>query len=104
MSVATSRPKVPTADLHELAHVERLLRADGRADDPAVTVGSSGAKIRWDTWEPNEHARGSLTAAVATEVAGLATWGLATVHDPLVEDDVATSLLTVVHDSGGDSR
>lgn len=91
------RSPLPTADLHELAAIERLLRRDTRCASPTVEVGTNGARIGWETAEYNAHARGSLTASVACEIAHSAAWGLSTVHDPMDDDGTVQSLLTVVH-------
>lgn len=96
--MSTTAAPVPIGDLHELADVERLLRLDTRADDPTVQVGGSGARISWESWAPNEHARGSLTASVVNEIAATDAWGVATIHDPLEMGDRVTSMLTVVYD------
>lgn len=93
-----SRPSLPVDDLHELAHIERLLRKDTRAHKPAVSVCRSGARIRWDTWAFNGHARGSLLASVVLELAATDSWGVATIHDPLERRDQVSSMLTVVYD------
>ena len=89
----------PTSEhLHELAEIERLLRADMLASDPRVHVGGSGARISWASSELNEHGRGSLTAAMCSEIALSSSWGLATVHDPLDSNEGVVSMLTVVYD------
>ena len=97
-SGARRRTDPPTDYLHELAHLERLLRADARATDPRVRIGDSGAGISWASWDLNEHARGSLTAAVCAEIARSSYWGLATVHDPHQTDEGTLSRLTLVRD------
>lgn len=86
-------------ELHELAEVERLLRLDSRAFEPKVDVGASAARISWESWTLNEHARGSLTASVVNELAATDAWGVATIHDPMErpDDDMVVSLLSVVH-------
>jgi len=95
---ARRRTDATTDHLHELAEIERLLRADTRATDPLVHIGRSGARISWASWELNSHARGSLTAAVCSEVARSSSWGLSTVHDPHETDDGTFSMLTLVYD------
>ena len=97
-SGARRRTDATTDHLHELADIERLLRADARATDPHVRVGDSGAGISWASWDLNEHARGSLTAAVCSEIARSSSWGLATVHDPHETDEGTLSRLTLVRD------
>lgn len=91
------RADQPTDHLHELAHVERLLRADTRAGEPHVDVGPGGARITFRTAPYNSHTRGSLTATVCNEVAVTDAWGVATIHDPHRGDDGTTSMLTVVY-------
>ena len=95
---ARRRTDAPTDHLRELAEVERLLRKDTRATDPRVHVGGSGARISWTSWDLNEHARGSLTAAVCSEIALSSSWGLATVHDTHETDEGTLSMLTLVRD------
>jgi hypothetical protein len=101
-SGARRRTDPPIDHLHELADIERLLRADARATDPRVRVGDSGAGISWASWDLNEHARGSLTAAVCAEIAHSSSWGLATVHDPHDTDEGTLSRLTLVRDTEAD--
>lgn len=91
----------PTEHLHELAHVERLLRADTRPIDPIVRVDRSGARITFETWPINSHTRGSLTAAVVNEIAATDAWGVATIHDPHRGEENVQSMLTVVYDGEG---
>lgn len=93
------RADLPTAHLHEVAAIERLLRRDTRCDDVRVGVDASGARIWYRTPPYNEHARGSLTAAVANEIAATAAWGLSTIHDPQrnVDRQATESLLTVLY-------
>lgn len=91
------RADQPTAHLHELAHVERLLRADTRAGEPHVDVGPGGARISFRTAPFNSHTRGSLTASVVNEIAHTGAWGVSTIHDPHRDDDGTTSMLTVVY-------
>lgn len=92
-----SRPDLPAGHLQEMARVERLLRDDERAEDPVARVGQQGAKVSWESWELNEHARGSLTATVANEIAATEAWGLSTIHDPVERDGRVTSMLSVVY-------
>jgi len=106
---ATQRPQGrghAPVDLHELADIERRLRRDTRTANPRVEIDREGARIYYDTGRLNEHARGSLTASVAAEVAHSEAWGLATIHDPFELDDGATveSMLTVLHDSSEGGR
>jgi hypothetical protein len=100
---ATQRPtgrSLPTAALHELAHVERLLRRDTRCENARIEVGREGARVYYDTGRLNEHARGSLTASVVSEIVHTDAWGLATVHDPFdLGDEInVETMLTVVYD------
>lgn len=88
---------LPIAHLHELAAIERLLRRDTRAFESHVDVGSSGARIWFRSPPYNPHARGSLTAALANEIAHTDAWGLSTIHDPQRVDGETQSLLTVVY-------
>jgi hypothetical protein len=97
-SGARRRTDATTDHLHELADIERLLRADARATDPRVRIGDSGAGISWASAGVYEHARGSLTAAVCAEIARSSRWGLATVHDPHDIDEGTLSRLTLIHD------
>jgi hypothetical protein len=96
-SGARRRTDPPTDHLHELAEIERLLRADARASDPRVRIGDSGAGISWASGS-YEHARGKLTAAVCAEIARSSRWSLATVHDPHETDEGTLSRLTLVRD------
>lgn len=99
MSATTQQyADVPAEHLHELAHVERLLRADDRATEPVVTVTGNACRISWDSWSLNEHARGSLTASAAAQIAHTDAWGLSTIHDPFEHGDAVESMLTVVYD------
>ncbi|MFC6723638.1 hypothetical protein ACFQE1_04390 [Halobium palmae] len=91
------RADQPTEHLQELAHVERLLRADTRATDPTVAVGPSAARISFESARHNAHARGSLTASVVNEIAHSEAWGVATVHDPHPDETGVESMLTVVY-------
>lgn len=92
------RPDAPADHLHELAEIERLLRVDTRAEDTIVDVGQNGARIHYRTRPYNEHARGSLTASVANEIAATGAWGLSTIHDPhRNEKGWTNSMLTVVY-------
>lgn len=93
-----SRSDLPAEDLHELGEIERLLRRDTRSQAPTVEVGNNGARLSWETEELNAHARGSVTAAVASEVAHTDAWGLSTVHDPMEDGQAVVSLLTLVYD------
>lgn len=92
------RTDATTDHLHELAHIERLLRADFHATDPRVHVTGGGARISWTSWDHNSHARGTLTAAVCSEIARSSGWGLATVHDPQGDGEETLSMLTLIHD------
>ena len=88
-----------TEHLRELAEIERLLREDARATDVQVHVGPSGAHLSWTSLDLNIHSRGSLTAAVCSEIVLSESWGIACVHDPQEEtDEGAVSALTVVYD------
>lgn len=92
------RDDQPAEHLHGIAHVERLLRDDGRAAAPHVDIDASGARLSFRSAEFHPHARGSLTADVCSEIAATDAWGLATVHDPMVrEDGSVISMLTVVY-------
>lgn len=91
------RADQPTGDLHELAHVERLLRADERANQPVVDVGPGGARVSFRTAPFNSHTRGSITATVVNEIAHTSAWGVSTIHDPHETDVGTTSMLTVVY-------
>ena len=97
-SGARRRTDATTDHLHELADIERLLRADARATEPRVYVSGSGAHISWVSWDLNSHARGSLTASVCSEIARSSRWGLATVHDPQGTGEGTLSRLTLVRD------
>jgi hypothetical protein len=98
------RADLPTAALAEIAHVERLLRADARAVEPVVDVGDTGARLSFRTAEHNAHARGSLTADAVNEVVATDAWGVATIHDPVEREDGAViSTLTVVYAPETDS-
>lgn len=89
---------LPVDHLHELAHIERLLRLDDRSLDPTVYISGDGVRISWDTYEHNSHARGSLTASVTNEIASTEAWGLSTVHDPQeLDSGLVSSILTVLY-------
>lgn len=93
------RADQPIDHLQELAAIERLLRRDTRAGESHVDVDSSGARIWFRTAPYNQHARGSLTASLANEIAATDAWGLSTIHDVQRVDDGARtqSLLTLVY-------
>lgn len=95
----TNRDDVDVDHLHELAHVERLLRKTD-VQDVLVQVGGSGARISFTTNPFDEHYRGSKKAALANELAATSAWGLATIHDDFedAEGGKTDSMLTVLYD------
>jgi len=106
---ATARPDgrdLPVDDLQDLAKIERLLRRDTRAHNPRIDIGREGARIAFESSRLNQHARGSLTASVVSEVVHTAAWGLATVYDPFGVDDSPNveTMLMVLHDPPEERR
>lgn len=84
-----------------------MLRNDPRCSNVKFRVGENGGKIYWDTLKFNEHTRGSLTAAICSEIALSNEWGLATVHDPMKSHDdnpIIHSLLSLVYERVGDGE
>lgn len=97
------RIDVTTDAVHELAHVERQLRADERVAGCELHITGDSARVYYDTSEFNESSRGTITAKICTVIAQSAGWDLMTVHDPLEIDDshLVSSALTIA--AGGDN-
>lgn len=84
----SDEPTPDRAALHELANLERNLRdSSTHGVDVSTDPNARSARIYFDTWETNEHHRGSLTASLVTAIAETDAWGLTTVHDPLERDN-----------------
>ncbi|MFW6434822.1 MAG: hypothetical protein ACOCY1_00430 [Halovenus sp.] len=84
MSIA-KRADVVEGD-HELALLERDLR-ESRAIDCEVRAADTGARVWFDTWEPNPATRGEITASVCSKIAQSEHWELVRVHDPMERED-----------------
>jgi len=69
------------AAAHELATVEQYLRAREFVSDVEMTAHDSSARVYFDTWEPNEHSRGTTKAAVVTQLVESDHWRPVTIHD-----------------------
>ena len=97
MSVATQRHD----DVHELALVERELVWSSVEGHEVLVGDGGGARIWFDTWEPNPAFRGDILAGICTEIATSEHWELVRVHDPLERDEgMVRSGVTIRRDPG----
>jgi len=75
-------PARSPVDDHQLAEIERVLRAHTATRTVTVHVDPTGARISFDTGPYNDHPRDRLTAYVARETTATAAWTLISIHDP----------------------
>lgn len=98
-----SRPSPQAA--HDLAEVEQHLRSVGGIRNVDINVGEQSARLYFDSWEPNEHTRGSAKTAVITMLADSEYWHPVTLHDDIEQDDgLLSSALTVRKDGDADEQ